>query len=216
MELKEMVALIHPALAVSVVFPIIGVSVNLAWQTRQRRLQMATSEGKSKIPPVVGREHLKIGRWLTGTVVGISLFALAASIKFKGVFKELSPDKRPEAIFIVLMFVATIASLVFLYKAKPNQPLWRGVFAALSSAGLIIIGCQDGIWRLSNKWYISHYYYGIAAAILMIVSLAIIPEIYKDKRWRIAHTILNCVALLLFFGQAVTGSRDLLEIPGVW
>ena len=216
MELKEKVALIHPALAVSVVFPIIGVSINLAWQTRQRRLQMAKSEKKSKIPATVGREHVIIGRWLTGTVVGISLIALAASVKFKGVFKELSAENMPQAIFIVLMFIATIASLFLLYKAKPNQPLWRGLFAGLSSAGLIILGCQDGIWRLSNKWYISHYYYGIAAAILMIISLAIVPEIYKDKRWRIAHTILNCVALLLFFGQAVTGSRDLLEIPGTW
>jgi MFS family permease len=216
MELKDIMALVHPALAVGVVFPVIGIAVNFAWQTRQRRLQTTEAGGKSKIPPVVGREHLKIGRWLTGLVVGVSLIALAASVTFKGVFKDFSPDKMPEAIFVVLMFVATIASLFFLYKAKPNQPVWRGTFAALTSAGLIILGSQDGVWRLSNQWYISHYYYGITASILMIISLAIIPEIYKDKKWRIAHTVLNCIAIILFFGQAVTGSRDLFQIPGSW
>ncbi|MGB3533076.1 MAG: DUF4079 domain-containing protein [Microcoleaceae cyanobacterium] len=216
MELKDMMALVHPALAVAVVFPAIGMAVNFAWQTRQRRLQNLQPDVKSKIPPVVGREHLKIGRWLTGSVVGVSLIALAASVTFKGVFKDFSADKMPEAIFVVLMFVATITSLVFLYKAKPNQPLWRGIFAALSSAGLIILGAQDGVWRLSDQWYISHYYYGVAASILMIISLAIVPEIYKNKNWRVAHIGLNCIALLLFFGQAVTGSRDLFQIPGSW
>ncbi|WP_333268175.1 MULTISPECIES: DUF4079 family protein [unclassified Microcoleus] len=42
-----MIALVHPVLAVAVVFPIIGTVVNAAWQTRQRRLQVA-SDGKSK------------------------------------------------------------------------------------------------------------------------------------------------------------------------
>lgn len=52
----------------------------------------------------------------------------------------------------------------------------------------------------------------------MIFSLAILPEIYRDRsnRWRKVHVALNCVALLLFLGQAVTGTRDLLEIPLSW
>ena len=61
-------------------------------------------------------------------------------------------------------------------------------------------------------------YIGMAASLLMIFSLAIVEDIYKDRshRWRIAHTILNCIALALFLGQAMTGSRDLLEIPLSW
>ncbi|MEG4395364.1 DUF4079 domain-containing protein [Microcoleus sp. BROC3] len=60
-------ALVHSALAVAVVFPIIGTVVNGAWQTRQR---LQTADGsKSKIPPVVGPEHLKLGRLLTGAIV---------------------------------------------------------------------------------------------------------------------------------------------------
>ena len=56
------------------------------------------------------------------------------------------------------------------------------------------------------------------SVLLMIISLAIVPEIYKDRshRWRIIHTVLNCIALLLFLGQGMTGSRDLLEIPLSW
>ncbi|MEB3883602.1 DUF4079 domain-containing protein [Lyngbya sp. CCY1209] len=216
MKFMDWMGLIHPFLAVVVVFPIIGIVTSMAWQTRQRRVQTAERGSKSKIPPMVGPEHLKMGRWLTGWVVGITLVALAYSVAFKGVFKELSPEKMPEAIFVILMFVATIASLVFLYRAKPNQPLWRGVFATLTGAGLVILGMQDGVFRRGYEWYVSHYYYGILAALLMVLSLAIVPDIYKSKKWRIAHTALNCVALLLFVGQGFTGSRDLLEIPLSW
>jgi len=119
MEFKDIIGLIHPVLAVVFVFPLIGISVYMAWQTRQRRLHHSNQENKSKIPPNVGQEHLKIGRWLTGSVVGITLIALGYSIYFKGVFKDLSPEKMPQAIFIVFMFIFTIASLILLYKAKP-------------------------------------------------------------------------------------------------
>lgn len=93
MEFKDIIALIHPVLAVGFVFPLIGISVYMAWQTRQRRLSRSNQENKSKIPAIVGQEHLKIGRWLTGSIVGITLIALAYSIYFKGVFKDLSPEK---------------------------------------------------------------------------------------------------------------------------
>ena len=65
MAISDWLGLLHPAIAVFFVFPLIGMVVNFAWQTRQRRLQTVT-DGKSKIPPVVGREHVNIGRWLTG------------------------------------------------------------------------------------------------------------------------------------------------------
>ncbi|WP_445243635.1 MULTISPECIES: hypothetical protein [unclassified Microcoleus] len=39
-------------------------------------------------------------------------------------------------------------------------------------------------------------------------------EIYhaRSHRWRKIHTILKCIALLLFLCPRVTGSRDLLGI----
>ena len=207
MDAKAWAGLIHPAIAVVFVFPLIGIVTNYAWQTRQRRLQVAAGNKKSPIPPTAGREHVRLGRWLTGSVVGVSLLAIAYSIAFKG-----WPEAPSQRIFVLLMFAFTIASLVFLYRAQAAS--WRGLFAALSSMGLIVLGCQEGVFRRSHEWFISHYYFGITASVLMVVSLAIMPEIYKDRSlaWRRAHIFLNTVALLLFFGQGLTGARDLFEI----
>lgn len=213
---KDLIALIHPALAVAFVFPLIGIATNYAWQTRQRRLQIKNGQ-KSKIPAIAGKEHLQVGRWLTGSVVGITLIALAYSIFLKGIpsLQESGELQSFQVVFIVLMFIATIASTVLLYRARGM--IWRAVFATLAGMGLIILGSQEGVWRLGNEWYWSHYYYGIVVSILMLFSLAIVNDIYRDKTnfWRNTHIILNCLALLLFIGQGITGARDLLEIPPI-
>ena len=77
---------------------------------------------------------------------------------------------------------------------------------------------QDGVYRREFEWYVSHFYYGMIAALLMVFSLAIVPEIYRDRSltWRRVHIWLNCIALLFFIGQGLTGVRDLLEIPLGW
>lgn len=211
-EFRDVILLLHPAIAATIVFPLIGMVVNMAWQTRSRRL----AQGKSKIPPVVGPEHVKLGRWLTGAVVGVALLGLAYGI-FKDILTHQVWNQAPfKVLLIVLLFAETIASLVMLYRA--TQGIWRGVFATLTGVGLIILGSQEGVFRRTDEWYVSHYYFGITAALLMIFSLAILPEIYRDRsnRWRKVHVALNCVALLLFLGQAATGTRDLLEIPLGW
>lgn len=211
---QDFASLIHPALVVAFVFPMIGIVTNFAWQTRQRRLE--SKQGKSKIPAVVGRDHVKIGKWLSTSVVISSLIAIAYSIVYKSFIKaKLWEKNNPQAILIILLFVATIASLILLLKAKP--PLWKGIFATMTGMGLIILGQQDGVWRLSKEWYWSHYYYGIAVSLLMLFSIAIVDDIYRDRTntWRNIHIALNCFALLLFVGQGITGARDLLEIPPV-
>ncbi|BAZ28827.1 hypothetical protein NIES4074_12620 [Cylindrospermum sp. NIES-4074] len=215
MQLADFLKLFHPVIAVIFVFPFIGTVVNFAWQTRQRRLQNLAG-GKSKIPPVVGTEHKRLGEWLTGAVVGVTLLGLAYPIGKNIINKQLVNKEPFQVIFILLMFAASIASLVLLYRAKPWR--WRAAFATLTGAALVIIGCQDGVYRLTNQWYWSHYYIGITASLLMIFSVAIIQDIYQDKsnRWRTIHVILNCIALLLFIGQGLTGTRDLLEIPLSW
>ncbi len=213
---KDLAGLIHPAIAVAMVFPLIGISTNFAWKTRQRRLAIKRGD-KSKIPPMVGKEHVEVGRWLTGSVVGISIIALAYSIFLKGIpnLQKKGELADFQVVFIVLMFIATIASTILLYRAKPM--LWRAIFATLAGMGLIILGAQEGVWRLDKEWYWSHYYYGIAVSILMLFSLAIVDDIYRDRSlfWRGVHIVLNCIALILFIGQGITGARDLLEIPPV-
>ena len=215
MEFKDFMGLLHPILAVAIVFPMLGVVLNMGWQTMQRRKQIAC-DTKSKIPPVVGPEHVKAGRILSGSVVGVTLLGLAYPI-FEHIWsKQVWSKNSFQVIFIVLMFVATVASLVMLYRATPA--LWRGIFATLTGTGLVILGTQDGVYRRTNEWYWSHYYIGITAALIMVFSLAIIQDIYKDRsnRWRTIHVILNSIAVLLFLGQGMTGTRDLLEIPLNW
>lgn len=214
MSAADITALIHPAIAVAVIFPLLGIVVNFAWQTRQRRLH--AKDGKSKIPPVVGSEHLRFGRWLSNAVVILALIGLTYAIFSKMSKAQTWVQEPARGWFVVLMIVATIASLFFLNRA--NSRLWRGVFATLTGMGLVVLGCQPEVFRRGYEWYVSHYYYGMIASLLMVFSLAIFPDIYKDRsnRWRNAHIILNVIAFLFFIGQGFTGTRDLLEIPLNW
>ncbi|YAI82352.1 MAG: DUF4079 domain-containing protein [cyanobacterium endosymbiont of Rhopalodia sterrenbergii] len=207
--------IIHPVIAVILVFPLIGIVSYFAMQTRQRRLQTLNknfNKKKSKIFTLVGREHVLMGRWLSGSVVGVSLLGLAYPIGENIINNRLWSNHLFIFIFILIMFVVTIAALVILQKTR--QKHWRGVFATLTGIGLVILGFQDGVFRRDNQWYMSHFYFGILAALLMIFSLAILEDIYQDcsNRWRSVHIILNCFALLLFMAQGLTGIRDLLEI----
>jgi hypothetical protein len=215
MELQDTLALLHPAIAILVVFPLIGIVLNRALLTRQRRLQVADGE-KSKIPPVVGSEHVAIGNWLSRSVVGVALLGMAYPI-FSKMLSNDTLTKEPFRVFFAsAIFLLSIACFTLLFKARVK--LWRGIFATFTGMGLIILGSQPEIYRRDNEWFVSHYYYGITAALLMIFSVAIVQDIYQDKqnRWRTAHIILNCFALLLFIGQGMTGARDLLEIPLHW
>ncbi|MGK7929473.1 MAG: DUF4079 domain-containing protein [Spirulina sp.] len=212
MNVELLTSWIHPMLAVIWVFPLIGIVTYFSLQTRSRRLQMAAG-AKSKIPPAVGVEHVKMGRWLAGSVIILSLIGFAHPTIAKGfIGKNLLAETPGRAIFVIITFVFVIISLILLYLVKLK--FWRAFFATLTSMGLIIIGCQEWIFRRGNEWYWSHYYYGLIASILMVISLAIVPEIYKDRSlaWRRLHIALNTVALFLFIGQGLTGIRDVAEI----
>ncbi len=213
---RDTILLLHPLLAITVVFPLLGMVMNRAIQTYQRRMQLTTGSKKSPISATTGPEHARLGRWLTGAVVGIVLLAFAIDVYGNIVDKKVWAQNPVRVILISLTFVAEIASLAILYRAKTR--LWRIVFSILASFALIVIGSQDGVYRKTEQWYISHYYYGITAALLMIFSLAIVREIYQDRtnRWRTLHIVLNSFALLLFIGQAFTGTQALLEVPLAW
>jgi hypothetical protein len=215
LDFADVMRLVHPAIAVTVVFPIIGMVLRMAWLTRERRLTVANHE-KSKIAPGVGQDHLKLGRWLAGAVVGVELLGITRPMFSQIAKAQLWSTNPVKLILILLMYGVTIGSLVMLYKVQ--KKLWRGIFATLSGAALVVLSLQDGIYRRDNEWFISHFYYGVTATLLMIFSLAIIQDIYQDRshRWRIAHIVLNSIAVLLFIGQGMTGTRDLLEIPLSW
>jgi MFS family permease len=215
MELQDILALLHPAIAIVVVFPLIGIVVNLAILTRQRRLQ--TKEGqKSKIPPMVGSEHVAIGKLLSSSVVGVALLGMTYGIFSKMWSHDVFTKEPLRVLGVIIIILLTITAFVFLFKSKAK--LGRGIFATLTGMGLVLLGSQPEIYRRNNEWFVSHFYYGMIAALLMVFSVAIIQDIYQDRqnRWRTVHIILNCFALLLFIGQGITGSRDLLEIPLHW
>ncbi len=226
LEIKDILWLIHPAIAVAWVFPLIGIAVYKSIQTRQRRLQVADG-GKSKIPPVVGNEHVQVGRWLSASVVGIALIGIAHPIFTKMAAKNTFATEPGRVLFVLAMFALTVASFVFLLQARPK--LWRAIFATLTGMGVILLGSQPEVYRRGElkdlfnpdafkEIVVSHYYYGILVTMLMIFSLAIVQDIYQDRknRWRKVHIVLNSLATLLFISQAITGSRDLLEIPLSW
>lgn len=224
MAIEDFWRLTHPAIAVLLVFPLIGIVVRMAWQTRQRRQAIAQG-ANSKIPAIVGRDHVQVGRWLAAAVIGIELLGISQPM-LKYVLKEGLWQRDPVRVGMVFLFyVVTIGSLVFLYQAQPR--LWRWTFAGLTAIGVLILSFQDlvllktareVIYRRKEDLAFSHFYYGVIVTLLMIFSLAIIQEIYQDRRdrWRTTHIVANCVALLLFMGQGLTGVRDLLEIPLSW
>ncbi len=236
LDFQDFLRIIHPALAVTVVFPLLGIVLYMAFQTRQRRLQIASDDGKSKIPLLVGAEHVRLGRWLSCAVVGLALIGIIRPIFFKMVTAQTWTKEPLRFFFVVAMLVATIACLVILYNAKPK--LWRGVFATLTGMGVILLGSQPEVFRRAEisqvfdqfvkgdpafstnfrEMILSHYYLGITVTMLMIFSLAIIQDIYQDRknRWRTVHIVLNSIAVLFFISQGLTGSRDLIEIPLGW
>ncbi len=215
LNLKDIILLLHPILACTFVFPVLGMVVFFALQTRERRLA-----NKSTIPATVGTLHVKLGNLLAAGVVGITLVALAYSVVFgfQGFLMQAENNTLDilAVILVVLMFGVTIAATALLYRAQSK--LWRGVFATLSGMGVVVLAFQPGVFRRDDEWWVSHFYFGLAAVMLMIFSVAIVREIYPDRSqtWRRIHIGLNTFALVLFLFQGITGTRDLLEIPLSW
>jgi hypothetical protein len=212
LSIKDLMVLLHPAIAVIILFPLLGIVVNRAVLVRLRRQEVRAGD-KSKIAPSVGVEHVKWGKYLANVTVGITLLGLLRPT-FESLWANDIWHKKPIlAVSIVLMYGGTIATFSCIDRAK--QGYWRAIFATLTSMGLIILGSQDGVYRREKEWFVSHFYYGLGAAILTICAMAMLPEIHRDRtnRWRNAHIILNCIALLFFIIQGLTGVRDLLEIP---
>jgi hypothetical protein len=224
-ELYDALRILHPTFSVAVIFPLIGIVSYFAWTTRQRRLQLKREEKKSGIPPIVGNEHLKLGRFLALGVVVTSLIGLLhPSVKY--VLKNQLLEKEPfQVAILALLFAGTLAATILLFFTR--QKMWLVVFGVTTALGVLLLGMQDwvfqrqgfgAIFRRDEAWLVSHFYLGMLVTLLMIFSMAIVPDIYKDRSqmWRNIHAIVNSFALVLFLSQGFTGARDLLEIPLGW
>ncbi len=204
--------ILHPFLAVVLVYPLIGAVLRLGVQTRARRLQ------KQKLPVTVGRDHSDLGRWLAAAVVVLVLIALTVVIATKAPLAQFEGGLA-RAIQLLLVLCGTIASLLALWSCK--RPGLRLAFSLITWAGVLGLGAQPEVWRLSDNpltpaFWQSHYWAGVGVTGLMLFSLGARAEILRDIRIRRLHVTANVLAALLFLTQGLTGTRDLLEIPLSW
>lgn len=127
LDTPDLLRLLHPFLAVIWVMPLTGIATYFAIQTRQRRLAIS-AKTITKVSPNAGMEHVKIGRWLAGSVVGLVLLGLVHPI-FKTILRENAWASDPlRVVFVVAMFIFSTATLVLLYRAR--TALWRGGWPA--------------------------------------------------------------------------------------
>ena len=204
--------ILHPFLAVVLVYPLIGVVVRLAVQTRARRLQ------KQKLPVTVVRDHSDLGRWLAAAVVVLVLIALTVVIGTKAPLAQFEGGLA-RAIQLLLVLGGTIVSLLALWRCK--RPGLRLAFSLITWAGVLGLGAQPEVWRLSDNpftpaFWQSNYWAGVGVTGLMLFSLGARAEILRDIRILRLHVTANVLAAFLFLTQGLTGTRDLLEIPLSW
>ena len=69
--------------------------------------------------------------------MGVTLLGLAYAIVSEGIIEKQLWSKQPfHVVFIGLMFAATIASLVLLYRARQRH--WRAIWATLTGISLVV------------------------------------------------------------------------------
>ena len=212
LQTVDWLTLLHPVLAVVLVYPLLGMVLRLAAQTRDRRLNQA------KLPPTVGREPADLGQCLATAVVGIVLLALAVVILTKHPLSAFQGGPGRLGL-LLLVLLGSVVALVVLWRAK--HPLYRASFALLCWAGVLALGMQSEVYRLGDNpfqgdFWQSHYWGGAGLTGLMLFSVASRPEVTKQLRWRRLHVSANVLAALLFLGQGISGTRSLLEIPLSW
>ncbi len=207
-------ALLHPVLVILFVYPVVGATIRLGFLARERRLKIHPQ------PPSVGVEHADHGRWVTGGMVVAVLIALIYSFTSKFIVPE-PPFAGGGQRFALLLLVSagTFASLAALWRVKKAS--LRATFALLTWAGLLGLGSQPEIWRLSDNpfsgaFWSSHYWSGVLLTGLMLFSMSGKAEIFRSLRMRRLHISVNILVSVLLAVQAITGSRDLLEIPLSW
>ena len=207
-------ALLHPVLVVLFVYPVVGATIRLGILVRERRL------GITQQLPAVNREHADHGRWVTAGVVVAVLIALVFSVTAKALEAETGlVGGAGRGGLLALAVAGTLGALLALLRVKA-APL-RACFGLLTWAGLLGLGSQAEIWRVSDNpltgaFWSSHYWSGVLLTGLLLFTLAVRPEITRQLRWRRVHVACNLLVMVLLAVQAITGTRNLLAIPLSW
>lgn len=207
-------SLLHPVLIILFVYPVVGATIRLGILARERRLKI------NPLPPSVGVEHAEHGRWVaTGVVVAV-LVALLYSF-LSQFLNPSTPFAGGAARLALLLLVAagSLVSLLALWRVK--KPPLRASFALLTWAGILGLGSQGEIWRLSDNplsaaFWSSHYWAGVSLVGLLLFATAVKQEIFRSLQMRRLHVTAGVLSAVLLAVLAITGTRDLLEIPLSW
>ena len=213
MTALDWLALLHPVLVILFVYPVVGATIRLGILVREKRL------GITRQPDLVPVEHAAHGAWVTAGVVVAVWIALLYSLLAQGLAAGALAGGLPRLLLLGLAALGTLASLLALLRVR-WAPL-RASFALLCWAGLLSLGSQPEIWRLSDNplkagFWSSHYWSGALLTGLLLFTTAARPEIRRLPRLRRLHLGLNLLVMVLLAVQAITGSRDLLEMPLSW
>jgi len=210
----DWLALVHPVLIILFVYPVVGATIRLGFLARERRL------GQSKQPVAVPKEHADHGRWLTAGVVVAVLIALLFSFLNRWFDPAAAfPGGAGRLLLLLLVALGCVLALLALWHVR--LPALRATFALLLWAGLLGLGGQPEIWRVSDNpfsagFWGSHYWSGSLLVGLLLFAMAARPEIQRSPRMRRLHVSANVLVAVLLAVQGITGSRDLLEIPLSW
>jgi len=148
--------ILHPLLMVVIAYPLLGIVLFLARRTRLRRL------GQSRMPASSGAEHTDLGRALAAAVVAITLVALAVVIGTKAPL-DAFPGGGGRLALLLVVALGTALALVSLLRVRAAA--LRGAFALLTWIGMLGLGSQPEVWRLSDDpfsptFWQSHYWGG--------------------------------------------------------
>jgi hypothetical protein len=197
--------LLHPALMVLFVYPVVGATIRLGILVRERRLDL------NPIAATVPKEHVDHGRWVgTGAVVA-ALLALVANLVQGG------SNAGPSAGMGGLALLA-LGGCLALWRVRGAAARAGG--ALLSWGALAALVAQPPLWfggtsPWSRPWS-SHAAGGLLLIALLLAAMAAAPEIRSRPTWRRWHMAGALLAALLLAMQAISGSRDLLlaGLPG--
>ena len=214
MTALDWLALLHPVLVILFVYPVVGATIRLGILVREKRL------GITHQPDLVPVEHAAHGAWVTAGVVVAVWIALLYSLLAHGLAAGSAlAAGLPRLLLLGLAAAGSLAALLALLRVR--RAALRASFALLCWAGLLGLGGQPEIWRLSDNplsggFWSSHYWSGALLTGLLLFTTAARPEIRRLPRLRRLHLGLNLLVMVLLAVQAITGSRDLLQMPLSW
>lgn len=195
-------ALLHPALMILFVYPVVGATIRLGILVREKRL------GITRQPDLVPIEHADHGRWLcTGAVVAVLVALLWSNAR-----TALSWSQRLPLLWLA---AASLGSMLALWRLRP--PGLRAAFALLCWLALLALGLQPAVWRLSDNpftpaFWQSHFWAGWLLCGLLLLATAARPELQRSALWRRWHVGAGLLTALLLAVLAISGCRDLLAI----